>query len=92
MIKAFFILYEIALIWVGMWLCGQLREAFRKWQVVKKRYCLAPEYIRKGHTNEPTRQEIKPQLRAIQIELIGWSLIIFSDICACIECFVWILK
>lgn len=41
MIKAFFILYEIALIGVGIWLCGQLREEFRKWTVVKKRYCLA---------------------------------------------------
>lgn len=92
MIKAFFILYELALIAVGIWLCGQLRGALRKWQVIKKRYCLAPEYIRKGHTVEPTRQEIKPQLRAVQIELIGWSLIIFADIYACIGCFVWILK
>lgn len=92
MIKTFFILYELALILFGVWLCGQLREAFRKWTVVKKRYCLAPEYIRKGHTVEPTRQEIKPQLRAIQIELISWSLIIFTDIYACIGCFVWILK
>lgn len=92
MIKAFFKVYELALIGVGIWLFGQLKEAFRKWQVVKKLYCLAPEYIRKGHTNEPTRQEVKPQLRAVQIELFGWSLIIFADICACINCFVWILK
>lgn len=92
MIKEFFILYELALIGVGIWLCGQLRAAFRKWTVVKKRYCLAPEYIRKGHTYEPTRQEIKPQLRAVQIELIGWSLIIFADFCACIDRLVWILK
>lgn len=92
MIKAFFILYELALIGVGIWLYGQLRGAFRKWQVVKKLYCLAPEYIRKGHTNEPTKDELLPQLRAVQIELIGWSLIIFADIYACIDRLVWILK
>lgn len=92
MIKAFFIAYEIALIAVGILLCGQLQGAFREWKIVKKRYCLAPRYIRKGHTCEPTKAEIKPQLRALQIELLGWSLIIFADLCACIDRLMWILK
>ncbi len=92
MTKSFFILYELALIGVGIWLCGQLRAAFRKWTVVKKRYCLAPEYIRNGHTNEPTKDEIKPQLRAVNIEMLGWSLIIFADLCVCLDRLVWILK
>lgn len=92
MIKIFFIAYEIALIAVGILLCREWREIFREYNAVKKRYCLAPRYIRKGHTNEPTKAEIKPQLRAAQIELLGWAIIIFTDLCACIDRLMWILK
>lgn len=92
LIKALLIVYEIALIAIGIWFCNRMRIAYREYKTVKKRYCLAPRYIRKGHTYEPTKAEIKPQLRAKQIELVGWALIIFADFCACIDRLIWILK
>lgn len=92
MIKVIFIVYEIALIAVGIWLCYQMKMAHREYKAVKKRYCLAPKKIKEGHTYEPTKDEIKPELRAVQLEMLAWALIIFADLCACIDRLVWIIK
>lgn len=90
--QIFFIVYELMMIAIGIWFCNRMQGAYRQYKTVKKRYCLAPRYIRKGHTNEATKAEIKPQLREKQIELVGWALIIFADLCACIDRLIWILK
>ena len=92
MVKMFFIAYELALIAVGILLCREWRKIYREYKAVKKRYCLAHKEIKPGHTYEPTRAELKPQLRKKQIELIGWLVVIFCDLCACFDGFLRIMR
>ena len=92
MIKTFFIAYEIVLIVVGILLCMEWRKVYREWKVIKKQYCMAHKEIKPGHTYEPTRAEIKPQLRKKQIELAGWLAVIFCVLYACIDRLISILN
>lgn len=91
-IQIFFIVFELALIVIGILLCREWRKIYREWKDIKKQYCLAHKEIKPGHTHEPTRAEIKPQLRAKQIELAGWLVVIFCDLYACVDRLIWILN
>lgn len=84
MIKVFLAVYELMLISAAVYFCSQLQQIYTEYKVTKKMYCLAPRRIRPGHTVEPTRDEIKPLLKAKQIELTAWTVIIFCSLIACI--------
>lgn len=71
MIKVIFIVYEIALIAVEIWLCYQMKMAHREYKAVKKRYCLAPKKIKEGHTYEPTKDESGSPFTAAYLQSKG---------------------